>query len=131
MVGTKGPLPPGDMPSITIIRICGVIGDEPHVNRMRPEPEGYPDFLFAGVTAGGHTLPITVPPKDSFSVVYPIKPNDFPEVRELYVTTTDGKTWLCPRKNIRAIHKDKVYKALREKRYIPYNERKKLKASKN
>jgi hypothetical protein len=98
---------------------------------MRPEPEGYPDFLFAGVTAGGHTLPITVPPKDSFSVVYPIKPNDFPEVRELYVTTTDGKTWLCPRKNIRAIHKDKVYKALREKRYIPYNERKKLKASKN
>jgi hypothetical protein len=82
-------------------------------------PDKGQHYIFAMVTEGGQNLPISVEPKDSTMIACSINPDEFPKVGDLYVSTSDGKEWFCPRKDIEAIHRGEVYKALQSKQYLP------------
>lgn len=48
-------------------------------------------------------LPRRIEARHSESIVYTIAREDFPPVVQLWVTTSDGRNWYAPRRDVRAI----------------------------
>jgi hypothetical protein len=40
---------------------------------------------------------------------------NFPIVEDVSIITADGREWFCPRRDIKTIHADHTYKAIRAK----------------
>jgi hypothetical protein len=72
--------------------------------------------MFNQPLPGLQSLPATIEPRDNTKLINSV--GNFPAISEVAITTADGREWFAPRKDIRKIHKNELYRAAQRKRQI-------------
>lgn len=93
---------------------CGGYSSKYYKSKIMQKIFGLPKsgFLFSFAPYQGPALPLAVDAMDGVSIMYQINKTNFPEIKDLSVTTSDGRTWFCPRKDIQQIVDNEIYKEI-------------------